>query len=811
MRNWFYLEEAQVLRPPTPTPTSPPNCTPIPTPRPTATPQLHINSFVRNIGTYDNQQFNTYEQGLSTLIESLMIADQLANSTKLTGIDTSTNNLNACLCKPKTEVAAEMRDYILQTLKELVGQWADVYTAQFMQYNPRFNTTYGFPAGYGSVQNLNDHHFHFGYFLRAAAAIGRYDRDWLNAYRPFFERLRKDVANYDRTDTSYPFLRNFSPFYGHNWADGTGQDGTNQESTSEAMNFSAALIEIGLLLGNNEWRDIGMYMYEQEILAAEQYWFNQDADLRRAPVRGSPTPCGSPTPRGSPTPDPNCVRYNGNWPEKFVTFDGPPERGGGVWHSTLAGRVHQRYVDRATFFGGIDTTYFIQMIPMSASTLYLGRNQNWLNATWQQYLLDTDANRDPAFQSENETFIAAWQALMPTSGQGINGTGLDAALKRIARPHEFKFYGTNTMAKYWAYTNHLLGQVDTSVHADIPAYSVFNSGSGKTFVAYNASDQEITVHFTGENVSQSFPVPPRSIASSSGGGTTSTFAPSQLAIPTARLYLGATSPTPGPGASPSPLPLRGRLSHMPENWLPTNETYSFPENGDFSRIMRSLAIVPVATGNCADVDLPGGPFCRSSDKAYAEWEGTFKGNLVGSKPYTQMAIYVNPALHPGWQQDPSFNDRRVGATHVRIEYYFNAMNQIPDRVEVVWAPSYFGNTFVMQEHKITNYYFRCYNSLCGEADIGLCDGKGSGFYGLSLERPDPHQTFVVVRDARPGIPNQEFPCNVRCGKIKVQVYGPAGSEPSTKVPVHVSVGTSPLLNRASWVQPPYDGGECASQ
>ena len=118
---------------------------------------------MRNIGTYDNPQDNTYEQKWATLIESLMIADQLAHSTKLTGIDTSTNSLNACLCKPKKEVAAEMRDYILQTLKELVGQWADVYTAQFMQYNPQFKTTYGFPAGFGSVQNLSDHHFHFGY------------------------------------------------------------------------------------------------------------------------------------------------------------------------------------------------------------------------------------------------------------------------------------------------------------------------------------------------------------------------------------------------------------------------------------------------------------------------------------------------------------------------------------------------------------------------------------------------------------------------------------------------------------------------
>ena len=45
-------------------------------------------------------------------------------------------------------------------------------------------------------------------------------------------------------------------------------------------------------------------------------------------------------------------------------------------------------------------------------------------------------------------------------------------------------------------------------------------------------------------------------------------------------------------------------------------------------------------------------------------------------------------------------------------------------------------------------------------------------------------------------------------RIKVQVFGLAGPnpDPTPKVPVPVSVGTWPLLNRASWVQPPYDGG-----
>jgi hypothetical protein len=754
MRNWFYKEEFQ-------------------------TGGNHIDSFLRNIGTYDNQQFNTYEQGLSTLIESIMIADQLAHATKLTGNDTSTNNLHACLCKPKTQVAAEMRDYILQALKELVGQWADVYTAQFIQHNPQFNTTYGFPAGFGSVQNLNDHHFHFGYFLRAAAAIGRYDRAWLDAYLPFVEELRKDVANYDRNDTNYPFLRNFSPFYGHNWADGTSQDGANQESTSEAINFSAGLMELGLLLGNNEWRDMGMYMYEQEILAAEQYWFNQDATL------------GNIIPR--PPTDPNDVRYNGNWPEQFVTYKGPDN---GVWHTTLGGIVGQRFVKRETFFGGIAATYFIHLIPMSANTLYAGRNQDWLQATWKQYLLDTGAQGNPNFQSADEVFIAALQARMPTSGQGLNGTGLTAALTRIAREHAFQFYGTNTMAKYWAYTNALLGQVDTAIVADIPAYGAFKETGTQVsrLVAYNPTNQSITVRFTQRatgNAVDTFSVPAQSIVARSGGRTTSTFKPSQITTSASRLYLGPTT-------GPTPLPMIGQLSSTPGTWLPPDGTFPFPRlSTDISRIMPSLSIVPVATGNCSDLDLPGGPNCMNSNKAYAEWTGTFKGNLVGSKPFTQMTVYTDPALHIGWQQDPNIRAN----SHVRVEYFFDSTNQDPDRVEVYTLPSVNGNTFVMLQNKFTPYYFGCYSD---KTNFGACNSLSSGLYGPDNPALSPGKIALDDRFA----PAAPFPANVTCGKIKVQVYGQAGADQAIKIPVPVSVGTSPLLDRASWIQPPYDGGEC---
>ena len=166
-----------------------------------------------------------------------------------------------------------------------------------------------------------------------------------------------------------------------------------------------------------------------------------------------------------------------------------------------------------------------------------------------------------------------------------------------------------------------------------------------------------------------------------------------------------------------------------------------------------------------------------------------------------MIVYTDPALHVGWQQDPNIRAN----TTVRVEYYFNSTNTTPDRIEVYTRPSFFGNTFVMLGNKITPYYFGAYNCVDKNPpnpNAKPCDDSTSGLYGLG----DPG--LKVTLDNRFAA-TAAFPPSVTCGKIKVQVYGQTGPDQPIKVPVPVSVGTSPLLDRASWVQPPYDGGECA--
>jgi hypothetical protein len=349
------------------------------------------------------------------------------------------------------------------------------------------------------------------------------------------------------------------------------------------------------------------------------------------------------------------------------------------------------------------------------------------------------------------------------------------------------------MAKYWAYTNAALGQVDTSIVADIPAYEVFKDAgtSENRFVAYNPTDQPITATFKNRvtnTIVATFPVPAQSIVSKSSAGSTFTFTPTQITTPPGRLYLKPTT-------SPTPLPMIGQLSSTPGTWLPTNGTFPYPRlSTDISRIMPSLSIVPVATGNCSDLDLPGNPSgpnggdrqCRASNKACAEWTGTFRGNLVGTRPFTQMTIYTDPALHIGWEQDPDMRSN----THVRVEYYFtDPPHPNPDRVEVLTLASPPGNTFVMEKNKMTPYYAGCYSD---KRNFGQCNGTQSGLYGLV------HQDLAVAKinlDNRfevlgcdPTMPNcyrgaAPFPSSVTCGKIKVQVYGQAGPNQGLKKPI----------------------------
>jgi hypothetical protein len=693
----------------------------------------NIGSVARNVGTYSGVQTNTYMQSLAGLYEPFIIADQLARSTgtdQTEAAQTFGHQLDPDLSRSRAEVAAEVRGQLLQSLKELVGQWADVYTSQFFMYNTQFNSTVGYPSGYGSVQNFNDHHFHYGYFLRAAAMIGRSDPAWLQAYLPMIDALRRDVATYDRSDSSYPFLREFSPFYGHSWANGTSDAGGNdQESTSEAVNFAVGLVELGLLTGNDAWRDLGLYMFEEEILAAEQYWFNQDADLTQSPASGI---------------------FNGNWPASLVHFQAED---GSARKTTLITNTKQFGVFRNTFFGGIIGTYTIQATPLSAFTAYLGRNQNWLSETWQQFLLETAAEQPGIYQ----VIIASLQARLPGTDPSPTSPGLAGALTRIDTLHDFFPASPNVTGKHFAYSHAQLGQVDTSVVADTAMYGVFRHASGRSYSAYNPTGSPLTVTFSDANSGspvKSLTVPAFALATvSDDQPTTVTDVVTPVSVDPARLYLRSG----------------GQLLPDPGTFLPPEGQSSFPSSS--AGLASTLQTVPVRPDKGSSVPL----FPPTDTSLIQSWKGSFSGKLdpQGSN-FTRFALYTNQTLHPGWQQD------QAGAPNivtVRFVYDFDSDGK-PDRMEVLQnVPIFFGNSFLYQS-KITEYYFdQIYGDSRGRIPVFI-GGDLNGNYAAP------------------------FPQTVANGTITVELWG--GSSGAPLQPVPVSQDASPLSNRASWVMPPYE-------
>lgn len=74
-------------------------------------------------------------------------------------------------------------------------------------------------ADFGNTQ-YNDHHFHYGYHILAAAAIAHLDPSWLSANKDYVNALVRDVANPSTQDTYFPTWRAFDWYHGHSWAHG---------------------------------------------------------------------------------------------------------------------------------------------------------------------------------------------------------------------------------------------------------------------------------------------------------------------------------------------------------------------------------------------------------------------------------------------------------------------------------------------------------------------------------------------------------------------------------------------------------------
>lgn len=309
-------------------------------------------------------------------------------------------------------------------------------------YNETWGTMIGSKPSYGSAKELNDHHFHYGYFIRAAAEVARLDPEWVKEWGPMVELLIRDIASPDFEDPLFPHVRCFDLYAGHSWASGHAKfgDGNNQESSSESMNAWYALMLWGEVTGNDEIRDTGTFLYNTERTAVEEYWFD---------VSGT------------------------NYPKDF-----PHVALGMVWGGKGA---------YATWFSGkIDHIHGINWLPFTPASIYMGRFPEYVKKNHDRMVETREGGTD--FNTDWGDLVVMYNALQDSKTAAAYIDGNPDCSVEEGNTHAFMYH--------WIHTLDQLGGNDASVTADHPFVNVYIKDGKRSYAAYNFGDTPREVKFS---------------------------------------------------------------------------------------------------------------------------------------------------------------------------------------------------------------------------------------------------------------------------------------------------------------------------
>ncbi|WP_437965959.1 glycosyl hydrolase [Sorangium sp. So ce260] len=175
----------------------------------------------------------------------------------------------------KSDLAEELR----ARLKSHINPWLNGENDNPLVYDTTWGglvTTKGLEdktADFGQAY-YNDHHFHYGYFLYAAAVLAKYDADWRDEYADKALWLVRDIANPSNKDPHFTSFRSMDWYRGHSWASGLFPfaDGRNQESTSEAVHAWYSVQLLGEALEDEDVKNIGRVLLAMETASAQTYW-----------------------------------------------------------------------------------------------------------------------------------------------------------------------------------------------------------------------------------------------------------------------------------------------------------------------------------------------------------------------------------------------------------------------------------------------------------------------------------------------------------------------------------------------------------
>jgi endoglucanase Acf2 len=365
----------------------------------------------------------------------------------------------------EAEGDTKTRDRLLETLKDRLESWFEGKGATYFVHDARIGSFLGIPQEYNSISNMNDHHFHYGYWVRAAAHVALRDPEWASEQKwgGMVGKIIADIATDERGRTDFPFLRNFDPYEGHSWASGDANfdDGNNQESSSEAVNAWAGLALWGEATGNERLRDLGIYLLTSEIASVNQYWFDLDRQVL----------------------DPEFGK-----PFASMVF------GGKYSYNTWWTQEPRQILG-------------INMLPITPASTYLGADPAYIRRVVEALPAEVKAYRGRGLDDGTPSDI--WQDVI-ASYAALADADFGASLWN--RKGSVEGGETRSHTLYWLSSLKEMGQPDFSVTADTPLYAVFKDASGKrTYLAYNARSTPVRVTFSS---GQTLDVPARSLARS---------------------------------------------------------------------------------------------------------------------------------------------------------------------------------------------------------------------------------------------------------------------------------------------------------
>jgi endo-1,3(4)-beta-glucanase len=245
----------------------------------------------------------------------------------------------------------------------------------------------------------NDHHFHYGYWIYAAAVIAKEDKEWGSKYSDFILDLIRDIANPSNDDIYFPVTRNKDWYLGHSWASGLFEfgDDKNQESTSEAVNAYYAVHLWGAAVGDEFTSNLGRVLLATEIRSSQKYWHM--------------------------------------YPENFDVYDPVFAK------NSVVGVLWSSKVDYSTWFGAnVEFIHLIQMLPFTPISSQL------LESAWIKYefpILETVLTR------KNPPLEDGWRGLLYMAQAIIDP---ESAWKNIQTLKTFDDGNSRTNAYQWVLT-----------------------------------------------------------------------------------------------------------------------------------------------------------------------------------------------------------------------------------------------------------------------------------------------------------------------------------------------------------------------